>query len=290
MKKTLLSAAILAATMSTAVYASESETGQAIDKYNEDGSNGVLTQLAGAADMAVGLDASGQYAPGVDNRVATVVAIPQALASIPNESCGQDCLVAAGEVLTTAAGFVVSGEDSTPTPVEPEPSVVQPESKDEAPLNITGTIAAADDACSVNMPASVDFSFDISRAEVDTAEAAGDLTFASEETVQIDFICGTDRQESDPLTVSFSTTDGGTENTDKVSAAFTSSYHTDNGAAKTLTATIQYAGGGDVKANKTLTNEASQNVSLQAAIALSAEQAKGGSFETSGTTLYVYLD
>ncbi|WP_373079050.1 hypothetical protein [Zhongshania sp.] len=289
MKKTLLTAAILAASFSTAVYASQ--TGDAITAYDEDNEYTIPALLANVPNTVFDNENAGPLAP-IDSAVATIVSIPNALATALTGCSGDpECsATGAAAVLTGAAGELPGGNELPGAPEEQ--TGVQPENQDEAPLSISGTVAAADDACSVSMPASVDFAFDISRTDVENAApgAGGELVFTSDDSVQIDFICGNDRASTDPLVVSFSTTDTGTGNTDTVTADFTSTYHTDNGAAATLTATIQYEDGSDVKADKTLTNEASQNVALQAEIELSAEQAKGGTFETTGTTLYVYLD
>lgn len=285
MKKTLLSAAILAAGFSGGAYAqSTSETGQAIDKYGAP-----FDSLSPVPDIVFGLDESGEYAPQIDNRVATVVAIPGALASIPDSGCeGQACLDGGRDVLTTAAGYVVSGEDSTPPPPpEPEPTI---DHDGETPLTITGSVEESQDACSASLPASVEFTFDISRADIDGG--TGSLTHESD-TKSFDFTCGKHRTEA--LKVAFSTVNDEASKSSDVTATFESNYHATNGDTSDLNVSIVFAddtpvaGGKNLAVNGDGLTETPVSESLKAKVTLNDDQALGGTF-TAASTLYVYLD
>lgn len=281
MKKTLISAAVLSATLSAASYASQS--GDAIRAYDEANEYEVPAALAMVPDTVFDTVAQGEAAP-IDSRIATVVSIPGALAA----ACtGGDpsCAASFPDIVVGAATSVsdpsdVGGGEAPSNPIEGE--------RTEAPLNISGTVAPSQDACSVQMPASVDFAFAIDRAAVDAIAAGSPKTFDSTGTVSVNFTCGEDRSEN--LVVSFSTVDDNANKVSTVETNFTSNYHATNGDTSTLSAAILFDDGSAASTDKTLGSTAEQSVSLKAQVTLDDAQAKGGSFESSDATLYVYLN
>lgn len=177
-------------------------------------------------------------------------------------------------VIETVSGLLVPGANPL-DPVDP----VDPAGPESAPLSIGGTIAAREDACTVDLPASVNFDFG-TIAQADLGES--ETTFASD-AVSVSVTCGADRTGNVALKLG---TDAAAT-TDIITASFESSYEGPSAFAETEPTTIAVqlafddAGLQGTAVGKSIVASTAPAVTdIFATITPTADQRLGGSFDT----------
>ncbi|MFT5888865.1 MAG: hypothetical protein ACI9BO_001688 [Zhongshania sp.] len=275
-----------------------SETGDAIRGYDEADDYMVPGALAGAADAVMGDGTSPgvtsipTIGPAIDGGIATLITTaplellfdnipsgdapdPAAMLTSISEGCasadaGTTCQPAVEGAL--AGGDGGGGGESSDT---------------DAPLSISGTIAPAQDTCSVSLPASFDFTFAIDQATI--ASNGPSATYDSEAVSTVSFTCGAERSEA--LQVTFSTVDDVLSPNSTVATTFESNYDGDtSGFPVNLDASVVFEDDTPASTTKTLNSDPSQSVALKAQVTLGPETEKGGTFTAEGETLYVYIN
>lgn len=283
--------------LAVAGVANASETGTAAREYNDDlGELSIVSEgFAGGADTF--FEGNEEAAP-LDGVLATVISIPgaavEALTGLTDafsaecqagdiETCGTDA-----EALVT--GLLPEGGDTPTLPGEDSEEPVDGAEQATAAIGITGSVAAKTDTCTVDIT-KVDFGFAISQADV---EANEDGSYVADNTVDVSFTC--DSARTDPLIVSYSTTDteGGTNAaTDSINVGFTGTYKGSQTAPANVTVSFLH---GNKSINEglslelaPLSNNATDTISAK--VALNTEAVKGGTFTNANAgTLFVYFD
>lgn len=170
--------------------------------------------------------------------------------------------------------------------VEPEPDPTDADAS--APLTISGLIEAKDDACSVALPASVDFAF----GTTTQADLANDGPNIASDPVTVTFDCGPDR--STDVTFVLSVVDNEASPIATVAADFTTNYDP-NGPSDddlteetTLDVSIQFDGGTSVAAGESFGPTAA-SFNILATATLNPYHQLGGTIDSEGETLYAYI-
>lgn len=226
MKKLLLAAAA-AGMFSVTAWAEPTETGEELEAGLAD--NGAPTELSEGARTAVDAIFGGEE----PNPVGEGLFYNPIWTEIENNggpNVGATADATAAGVIMTVFTMDVPPEGIPPDDFPPEdpvafvtdlindnapPPVGSDPDNASAPLSITGSIVAREDACIADLPPSVDFVFD----PITQDDLAGGTVFASG-AVEVNVTCGTDRMGE--VTLRLGTDE--TATSDVVSAQFTSTY------------------------------------------------------------------